>query len=414
MKWRAASLDSVKSQVPYALVGGPFGSNLTTRDYVDDGVPVIRGSNLPTDSSFHDDGFVFVSDKKADDLRANTAYPGDLLFTQRGTLGQVGLIPSDARFPRYIISQSQMKLTVDSNIADPRFIYFFFRMQSTVQMILNFALTSGVPHINLGILKSIAVPLPMANVQRRIVGILSGYDALIDSNRRRIALLEDAARQLYQEWFVRLRFPGHEHTPANKGVPQGWQRKTLAELCTSVDYGYTASAQKEAVGPKFLRITDIAPELIDWTSVPHCTIEAKRLARFQLIEGDIVVARTGATVGYAKRIHKRHPEAVFASYLVRLRPALTSSSLMVGTFVESDDYKSYVQSRVGGAAQPNANARVLAGAEILVPPIAILREFDEFVGPLIDQRELLQLQNGQLRAARDLLLPRLMRGEFVV
>src|SRR2546430_155846 len=104
MKWRTLPLDSARAQVPYAFVGGPFGSNLTTRDYVDEGIPVIRGNNLPDDSTFRDDDFVFVSEKKADDLRSNTAYPGDLIFTQRGTLGQVGLIPREARFQRYIIS----------------------------------------------------------------------------------------------------------------------------------------------------------------------------------------------------------------------------------------------------------------------------------------------------------------------
>ncbi len=104
MSWRTVKLDCVKASVPYAFVGGPFGSNLTTRDYVEEGVPVIRGNNLPPETSFYDAEFVFVSEKKADDLRANAAYPGDVVFTQRGTLGQVGIIPLDSRFPRYIIS----------------------------------------------------------------------------------------------------------------------------------------------------------------------------------------------------------------------------------------------------------------------------------------------------------------------
>ena len=262
--------------------------------------------------------------------------------------------------------------------------------------------------------RSVCNPAPCRPVQERIADILSAYDDLIENNRRRMALLEEAARQLYREWFVRLRFPGHEHTRITNGVPEGWQRQTLAELCDSIDYGYTASAELDEVGPKFLRITDIVPDVIDWTSVPYCPIEEDRLAKFRLVEGDIVIARTGATVGYAKRLHKRHPEAVFASYLVRLRLKPEIDSLMVGLFVESGDYKSYVQSRVGGAAQPNANAKVLSAAEILVPPPSIQRVFHESVEPLMDQREVLQLQNQQLRAARDLLLPRLMSGEIAV
>jgi len=227
-------------------------------------------------------------------------------------------------------------------------------------------------------------------------------------------LLEEAARQLYREWFVRLRFPGREHTRIINGVPKGWERKTLAQLCESIDYGYTASAEQEEVGPKFLRITDVVPAFIDWSSVPYCQIEDDKLSKFRLKEGDIVIARTGATVGYAKRLHKRHPDAVFASYLVRLRLKQEMDSLIAGVFVESEDYKAYVQSRVGGAAQPNANAKVLAGAEILVPSGTLQRAFHEFVEPLIDQRELLQFQNEKLRAARDLLLPQLMSGEIPV
>src|SRR5205814_7088318 len=149
--------------------------------------------------------------------------------------------------------------------------------------------------------------------QQKIAGILSAYDDLIENNMRRMAILKDATRLLYQEWFVRLRFPGHEHTPAIQGIPKGWERKPLSALCDSIDYGYTASAQAEKVGPKFLRITDIVPEFIDWPSVPHCSIDDDRIEKFRLQEGDIVIARTGATVGYAKRMPKRAPNAVFAS-----------------------------------------------------------------------------------------------------
>src|SRR3972149_985876 len=93
---------------------------------------------------------------------------------------------------------------------------------------------------------------------------------------------------------------------------------TLASVCESVRYGYTASASEEAVGPRFLRITDIVPESITWESVPFCPIDDEDRGRFALQPGDIVVARTGATVGYAKFI-REEVDAVFASYLVRFR-----------------------------------------------------------------------------------------------
>src|SRR2546428_7786338 len=100
MKWLVVKIDAIKASTPYSLVGGPFGSNLTTRDYVEEGVPVIRGVNLPDEKIFSEDDYVFVSEKKADELSPNNAFPGDLVFTQRGTLGQVGLIPESSRHPR--------------------------------------------------------------------------------------------------------------------------------------------------------------------------------------------------------------------------------------------------------------------------------------------------------------------------
>ena len=86
MNWPRVTVESIRAESRYSLVGGPFGSNLTTRDYVEDGIPVIRGGNLPDAREFLDEDFVFVREEKADALLANIAYPGDVVFTQRGTL----------------------------------------------------------------------------------------------------------------------------------------------------------------------------------------------------------------------------------------------------------------------------------------------------------------------------------------
>jgi len=292
-----------------------------------------------------------------------------------------------------------------------RFLFYSFLQMGRLGTFTALLTGSTIKHLPKEKLAKVEIQFPALEIQRRIADVLSAYDDLIENNRRRMALLEESARLLYREWFVRLRFPGHEHARMVDGIPEGWERKPLAESCQSIDYGYTASAEEEDVGPRFLRITDIVPDFIDWSTVPHCQIEEDRFERFRLLEGDIVIARTGATVGYAKRINKRQPAAVFASYLVRLRLKADVDSLMVGVFVESEDYKKYVQSRVGGAAQPNANAKVLSAVEILVPTTRIQREFREIVEPLFDQRETLQEQNQKLKAARDLLLPRLMNGE---
>ena len=156
-------------------------------------------------------------------------------------------------------------------------------------------------------------------------------------------------------------------------LTEKWNRVILREICDLVNYGYTASAKPEPIGPKFLRITDIVPNRIDWTSVPHCKIDDEKFSKYQVKENDIVIARTGATTGYAKRIRVDH-QAVFASYLVRIRINPNYDSRYVGFVVESDEYKRFIQLNLGGAAQPNANAQVLTSFPISLPPLTTQRK----------------------------------------
>lgn len=363
-----------------------------------------RGHDLPEHSRQAGDvPIVSSSGITGRHKEAKAKAPG-VVTGRYGTLGEVFYLEED-----YWPLNTALYV-IDFKGNDPRFSAYFLRnilkgYQSE---------KAAVPGVDRNVLHEIKVLAPDYKTQCRISATLSAYDDLIENNRRRMALLEESARLLYREWFVRLRFPGYEHTRITDGVPEGWERKALSELCESIDYGYTASADRDEIGPKFLRITDIVPNVIDWTEVPYCPIEDRRLEKFRLMEGDIVIARTGATVGYAKRLHKRHPESVFASYLVRLRLRPEVDNVMVGVFVESGAYKNYVQSRIGGAAQPNANARVLSAVEMLIPTRLIQREFHDFAAPLLDEREVLQLQNQKLRTARDMLLPRLMSGEIAV
>ena len=168
-------------------------------------------------------------------------------------------------------------------------------------------------------------------------------------------------------------------------LKEKWDRVILREICDLVNYGYTASAKPEPIGPKFLRITDIVPNRIDWSTVPHCQITEKNLGKYLLEKDDIVIARTGATTGYAKRIRIDH-QAVFASYLVRIRINPNHDSQYVGFVIESDTYKRFVQLNLGGAAQPQANAQVLTSFPIPLPPLstqrkiaAILSAYDDLI-----------------------------------
>lgn len=403
MKWRTLAMDAIKAPIPYAFVGGPFGSNLTTRDYVEEGVPVIRGNNLPADSSFHDDDFVFVSEKKADDLRSNTAFPGDLVFTQRGTLGQIGVIPGDSRFQRYVVSQSQMKLTVDPEVANPRFVYYFFRLPSTVQKVINHALTSGVPHINLGILKDFTITLPEPDCQQRIADILSAYDDLIENNRRRMALLEDVARQLYREWFVRLRFPGHEHTRITNGVPEGWEGKSLAELAdiTMGQSPESAHYNEDGEGLPFHQgVTDFGDRFVSHR------IYSTALNR--IAEAGDILCSVRAPVG---RINVTLDRIVIGRGLSALRSKCGHQSLLFQQ-LRSHFFKEDLIG--GGAIFASVTKKEFSAQELLDPPERLKRAFEDVSLACDDQLRVLHMQNHQIRAARDLLLPRLITGEIPV
>ncbi|MDP7723059.1 restriction endonuclease subunit S [Mycobacterium sp. TY814] len=163
--WTVGTIQSVASGDRYSTTSGPFGSKLGRKDYQADGVPVIRGANLRVGGGFDETDFVFVSEVKAAELRSAMAVQGDILVTQRGTLGQVGRIPRGARFDRYVLSQSQMKLTVDEERAAPYFIYAQLCSERAIQRFIAQAMTAGVPHVNLRLLREFSIILPPRRLQ---------------------------------------------------------------------------------------------------------------------------------------------------------------------------------------------------------------------------------------------------------
>ena len=387
MSWPMSTIDALKAKERYSLIGGPFGSNLTTRDYVEDGVPVIRGANLPDDRTFHDDDFVFVSEEKADQLSSNLAFPGDVIITQRGTLGQVGIVPQGCSYERYVLSQSQMKLKVDADIADSTYVYYFFRQPETVQYIRNFDSSSGVPHINLGVLKAMRIPLPPLASQRRIVETVSAYDDLIDNNRRRIKLLEDSVRLLFDEWFVRLRFPGHAPGTAVDGVPASWTREPLGASVV-LRYGKALKAEDRAAdGEVPVYGSSGVVGTHDKAMVPGPAIIVGR-------KGNV-----GSVFWYAQDFWP-----IDTVYFV---DAQTSDlylyyALQCMHFISTD------------VAVPGLNRDFAYSRPLLSPPAELLARFLEVAVPVHAQIDTLAAMNDMLRTARDLLLPRLMSGELTV
>src|SRR6267154_56814 len=261
-EWQQRTVSEVAAARRNALVGGPFGSNLVSSDYVPSGVPVIRGQNMG--SRWVAGDFVFVTDSKARSLEANLARPGDLLFTQRGTLGQVALVPPEP-FDRSLISQSQMKLTGDGTKADSLFLYYVFSSQEQQDYIRQRAIQTGVPHTNLGILRNTPIPVPPINEQRAIAIVLGTLDDKIELNRRMNETLQAIARALFKSWFVdydpvRAKVEGRDarlpreidslfpdrFVESELGEnPTGWRVTSVGELATVVG-GSTPSTKEPA------------------------------------------------------------------------------------------------------------------------------------------------------------------------
>lgn len=192
-------LEDLAAQQKNAMVGGPFGSNLVSKDYQGVGVPVIRGQNMGR--RWVSGEFAFVSELKAAKLFANTARPGDLVFTQRGTLGQVAIVPT-VPYEKYIVSQSQMKITVNPDLADVGFLYYYFSALEQVDYVKTNAIQTGVPHTNLGILRTTPVMLPSLSSQKVVASVLSGLDDKIEINHKINQTLEQMAQALFKSWFV--------------------------------------------------------------------------------------------------------------------------------------------------------------------------------------------------------------------
>lgn len=168
-----------------------------------------------------------------------------------------------------------------------------------------------------------------------------------------------------------------------------------------MQYGYTETATTEPVGPKFLRITDIAQNYIDWNGVPYCPISEGNHEKYVLSEGDVVVARTGATVGYAKMVGRNIPDSVFASFLVRIRPIDDEYRYYFGLAITSSEFLDFVQTNAGGSAQPQANPPLLGEFELSIPNKQSLPEFNTKISSFLGVIESNETEISKLHEVKD-------------
>jgi len=320
-----------------------------------------------------------------------------------GTIGKMGLTDQ-----RSFSNQQVNSVVPDRSRHDPRFVYYLLRtVRPQVQSLATGTYTKIV---NKTVFSGVRVSVPRLDVQRRIADILSAYDDLIENNNRRIALLEESIHLLYREWFVYLRFPGHERVEVVDGVPEGWGLKPLSEV---------AGVNAESLSPKrapsqirYIAIRDVSTGQIDaYTDQPFS--DAPSRARRVVRDGDIIWA-TVRPGNRAYAVIKSPVENLIVSTgFAVLRPTSVGTAFLY-TATTRNEFVNHMKAIAQGAAYPALKARDFKEYRQLVPAKALLAEFEENAGPVLDAIHTLRQQNEKLREARDLLLPRLMDGRIPV
>lgn len=338
------------------------GFDITKAQQKDGPYPVISSSGT---NSFHNEYKV----------------PGPgIVIGRKGTLGSVHFSPGNY-WPHDTTLWS--KQYFDN---DPRFIYYFLQTLNLAK----YDVGSSNPTLNRNHIHDLEIKIPAPFVQHKIASILSGYDDLIDNNRKRMALLEKAARLLYEEWFVRLQFPGHEHTPVVEGVPQGWDKGIVSDVL-ELQRGFDLPIQdrNEGVIPIYAA-----------SGINGFHSEAK-------VDGPGVITGRSGTIG----------KVLYAPVdFWPLNTSLWVKKYKVGGPLFAYQFLQFLglEKLNGGVSVPSLDRKVVHSQTCLIPAKMLVHSFEASAKPIHQQIENLTRANQKLQQARDLLLPRLMSGELAV
>ncbi len=354
---------------------------MSWNDYtLGDVLTLKRGHDLPEKRRVYGDVPVVSSSGITGYHNEPKAQPPGVVTGRYGTIGEV-----------YFIDQPYWPLNtalyvVDFKGTDPQFAAYLLR-----NTLRNYkSEKAAVPGVDRNVLHRIKVRAPDENEQKAIVSVLAAYDDLIENNRRRIALLEEAARLLYREWFVHLRFPGHEHTKTTDGLPEGWERRPLGSILT-LQRGFDLPVAKREPGevPVFGSTGVVGNHNTAKVKFPTIiTGRSGSLGQLCLVQEPCWPLNTALWVKEFQAV-----SLYFAYFLL-----------------ESMDLRQFN----GGASVPTLDRKVVHAVEVALPPKMLISLFDEQAFSLIAQKRVLEQQNEKLAQARDLLLPRLMNGEIAV
>ncbi len=389
-----------------------------TDDLVDSGIPFIMASDL-SEGEVDFSSCNYITQTQAEKLRKGFAREGDVLLTHKATIGRTAIVQSN-EYP-YIMLTPQVTYyrVIDRSLLNNRYLRYFFE-SDFFQRTLELWAGSGSTRAYLGISAQRRLPviLPPIEIQSQIASILSAYDDLIENNKRRIAILEKMAEEIYREWFVRMRFPGHENVKFVKGVPEGWTVKKLDEVIEDIiDYrGITPaklgfdweSGNEGVIALSALNVKD--GELIKLADAKRVSRTLyDRWMRKKLKVFDILLT-SEAPLGQVYMLFGE-TEYVLSQRLFAIRADNRQlPAVYLYHYFLFEIGKSQLAARATGSTVGGIRQSLLREVEVLLPERILLERYLSLTLPLINECHLLRLQINILTTTRDLLLPRLITG----
>lgn len=406
MKWHVATLGELTQKDGGLIQTGPFGSQLHQAEYQSEGVPVIMPTDI-ADGRVSSVSVARVSEETADRLARHKLKPRSIVMPRRGEITKRAYIRPEQE--GWLCGTGCLKIELLGKHLLPEYLYFFMDQRQVVQWLEQHAVGTTMLNLSASIVADLPIRYPPVQTQQQIVAILSAYDDLIENNERRIALVQSAGAHLYREWFVRLRFPGHEHTHIVNGRPEGWRKLQLSEVADINRETLPGSFDGEI---QYIDISSVTPGSIDATTSFDFR-DAPSRARRVVRHGDIIWSCVRPNRRSYAVIWHPAPNLIASTGFAVITPRKVPTSFLLQA-TTTDLFVGYLENHARGAAYPAVLSGDFERAEILIPSDPLLDAFNELAEPLLSQVRTLQLQNQKLRAGRDFLLPRLISGEIAV
>lgn len=337
---------------------------------------------------------------------------GDLVVCEGGEPGRCAIWKN--QIPNMKIQKALHRVRVSSDM-DYRYLFYWFLYAGKRGALDQYFTGATIKHMPGEKLKQVLIDKPPLKEQKRIADILSAYDDLIENNQKQIKLLEEAAQRLYKQWFIDLRYPGHETTPIVDGLPKGWKTVQIQDVCKNIGAGGTPSRSQKSFWENGNINWFKTQELCDcWLFEASEKISEeglKRSAAKMFPANSILMAiYASPTLGRLGILTKEACSNQAALCLQVDESKVSNYWLYLKLFELRDKFNSIAR----GAGQQNISGIIVKETEVALPTYSIMQEFTELVKPFFEKQRNLQLQNNSLTQTRDRLLPKLMNGELEV